>query len=93
MNIKNIADKINLFNQDKCPTCGTSFSTKKFENTRSQLVSLKDKKEEENTQLKERLKHITSDNKIVMEYINKIQAATQKIHQAINQLNSENLVI
>ena len=93
MNIKNIVDKINLFNQDKCPTCGTSFSTKKFENTRSQLVSLKDKKEEENTQLKERLKHITSDNKIVMEYINKIQAATQKIHQAINQLNSENLVI
>lgn len=93
MNIKNITDKINLFNQDKCPTCGTSFSTKKFENTRSQLVSLKEKKEEENIQLKERLKHITSDNKTVMDYINKIQAATQKIHQAINQLNSENLVI
>ena len=35
MNIKTLTDKISLFNQDKCPTCGTSFSTKKFENLRN----------------------------------------------------------
>lgn len=93
MNIKSISDKIQLFNQDKCPTCGTSFSTKKFETLRSQLNTLQKEKQDLDNELKGKLKEINDNNKIVMDYLNKISAAAQKIQQAINQLNSENLVI
>ena len=93
MNIKSIQDKIQLFNQDKCPTCGTSFSTKKFETLRSQLNTLQQEKQDLDNDLKTKLKDITDNNKTVMDYLNKISAAAQKIQQAINQLNSENLVI
>ena len=93
MNIKQINDKISLFNQDKCPTCGTSFNTKKFEQLRVQLNNLISDKKELEVQLKTKLKEITDNNKQVVDYLNKIQAAIQKIHTEINKLNSENLVI
>lgn len=93
MNIKTLTDKISLFNQDKCPTCGTSFSTKKFENLRNQLNTLLEEKQRLDNDLKAKLKEITDNNTSVMEYISKISAATQKIRQTISQLNSENLVI
>ena len=93
MNLKSITDQINLFNQDKCPTCGTSFVTKKFETLRNQLSAQQQEKQNKDGELKAKLKEITDNSKVVMDYINKISAATQKVHQAINQLNSENLVI
>lgn len=93
MNLKSITDQINLFNQDKCPTCGTSFVTKKFETLRNQLSTQQQEKQNKDGELKAKLKEITDNSKVVMDYINKISAATQKVHQAINQLNSENLVI
>ena len=93
MNLKSITDQINLFNQDKCPTCGTSFVTKKFETLRNQLSTQQQEKQNKDCELKAKLKEITDNSKVVMDYINKISAATQKVHQAINQLNSENLVI
>ena len=35
--IGNINKKINLFNQDRCPTCGTSFSSDEFKNIKEDL--------------------------------------------------------
>jgi DNA repair exonuclease SbcCD ATPase subunit len=75
MNIKSISDKIQLFNQDKCPTCGTSFSTKKFETLRSQLNALQKEKQDLDNELKGKLKEINDNNKTVMDYLNKISAA------------------
>lgn len=93
MNIRQINDKISLFNQDKCPTCGTSFSTKKFEQLRTQLNQLIEEKNKLDEELKNKLKEITDNSKGVAAYLSKIQTGIQKIHQEINKLNSENLVI
>ena len=34
INIKNINDKINLFSNEKCPTCGTLFNSNQFDDLR-----------------------------------------------------------
>ena len=93
VNIKSIQDKINLFNQDKCPTCGTLFNSQKFIELKTNLTTLMNDKIIINDTLKTNIKTLTENNDQVQDYLNKINLAVQKINTDINQLNSENLVI
>ena len=51
--IKHIKTQINLFEQDKCPTCATPFNESRFESIKEQLHSDIKKKNEEIEHLKE----------------------------------------
>ena len=93
VNIKSIQEKINLFNQEKCPTCGTSFNSDKFNEVRETLNKLMVDKNTIEQQLISQINELTENSKLVTEYLNKITAAVQKLRTDINILNSENLVI
>ena len=43
--ISHIREKINLFNQDKCPTCGTPFNSSEFEEIKEKLISAMNERE------------------------------------------------
>ncbi|WQJ51130.1 MAG: SbcC-like subunit of palindrome specific endonuclease [phage Lak_Megaphage_RVC_AP4_GC26] len=93
INIRQIQEKINLFKQEKCPTCGCSFSSEQFNELRENLNKLMQDKMNIDTQLQGQMKTLTDNSKIVSDYLNKIASAVTKINQSINALNSENLVI
>lgn len=93
VNIRSIQEKINLFKQEKCPTCGCSFSSEQFDELRNKLNKLMEDKVNINTQLNNQIKILNDNNTAISEYLNKISTAVQKIKTDINTLNSENLVI
>ena len=93
VNIKSIQEKIKLFNQEKCPTCGTSFSSQQFTELKDNLNLLKNDKLIIDENLKTQLNNLTNTNNTIQEYLNKITYAVQQIKNNINSLTSENLVI
>lgn len=93
VNIKSIQEKINLFKQEKCPTCGCSFSSEQFDELRDKLNKLIEEKNNINNQLNNQLQELTNNSNTINEYLQKINQAVQKIRSDINSLNSENLVI
>lgn len=93
VNISSIQEKINLFNQEKCPTCGTLFSSDKFNELRETLNNLLTEKNKIKSDLYAKMKELQETNTGVQEYLSKITAAVQKIKNDINSLSSENFVI
>ena len=91
--IKSIKEKINLFNQEKCPTCGTSFSTQQFTELKDNLNTLINDKLVIDETLKAQLNNLKRTNDVIQEYLNKITQGVQQIKNYINQLTSDNLVI
>lgn len=80
--IGNINKKINLFNQDKCPTCGTSFSSDEFKNIKEDLLR----------QLKERqdtLASYTQKHNELLEQFNKINYQMQEVQVNIQKINDK----
>ncbi len=91
--IKSLKEKINLFNQEKCPTCGTTFKSEQFEQLKDKLnILMKDKLVIDET-LNTQINTLTNNNKEIQEYLNKINLAVQKIQSNIQELKSDNLVI
>ena len=80
--IGNINKKINLFNQDKCPTCGTSFSSDEFKNIKEDLLR----------QLKERqdtLSSYTQKHNELLEQFNTINSQMQEVQVNIQKINDK----
>ena len=80
--IGNINKKINLFNQDKCPTCGTSFASDEFKNIKEDLLR----------QLKERqdtLSSYTQKHNELLEQLNMINAQMQEVQVNIQKINDK----
>lgn len=80
--IGNINKKINLFNQDKCPTCGTSFASDEFKNIKEDLLM----------QLKERqdtLASYTQKHNELLEQFNTINSQMQEIQVNIQKINDK----
>ena len=78
--IGNINKKINLFNQDKCPTCGTSFASDEFKNIKEDLLR----------QLKERqdtLASYTQKHNELLEQFNTINSQMQEVQVNIHKIN------
>lgn len=80
--IRQINEKINLFNADKCPTCGTSFNSSEFDHIREEL----------NKKLQDKL-NIVSTYQIKLNEINsgknEINANLSVIQNNINKLISK----
>ena len=80
--IRQINEKINLFNADKCPTCGTSFNSSEFDHIREEL----------NKKLQDKL-NIVSTYQIKLNEINRgkdeINANLSVIQNNINKLISK----
>ena len=93
VNIKSIQEKINLFNQEKCPTCGTSFSSEQFITLKDNLTTLMNDKIIIDDTLKSNISTLNTNNQQIQDYLNKIAYAVNKIKNDINVLTSENLVI
>ena len=80
--IGNINKKINLFNQDKCPTCGTSFASDEFKNIKDDLL----------IQLKERqdtLASYTQKHNELLEQFNTINSQMQEVQVNIHKINNK----
>lgn len=93
MNIKQIEEKINLFGKEKCPTCGTPFSSDRFIEIKEKLnILLENKKKykKEHTtlinDLKDKLLKIKKIN-------NKINDNIYKLNLEINKLNTDNRIL
>ena len=80
--IGNINKKINLFNQDKCPTCGTSFASDEVKNIKDDLLR----------QLKERqdtLSSYTQKHNELLEQFNTINSQMQEVQVNIQKINDK----
>ena len=85
----NVASKINLFNEDKCPTCGTPFNSEEFVELKKTLndkyIELCKQRDEYNTRLQEILKGKNELNT----YLVQLKQALDKILAKQSELAAE----
>ena len=88
-NIRHIQSKINLFNEDKCPTCGTPFNGSEFDDVRK---TLNDNLQAENSvldNLTEQLNLVNKSKTDLSNYLNTLQTNLNKIQTKQNELAIE----
>lgn len=93
MEIRQIKQKIDLFNQEKCPTCGASFQSEQYNTIREQLNNLYNEKQNIDEQFKQQLITLTQQHKDISDYLNKITQGVTKFKNDIYALNSENMLL
>lgn len=93
MSINQLQEKINLYNQEKCPTCGTSFTGANYDEIKQKLHELKAQKDEITLKLNQKLHELTNNVNQVNEYLQKITAAVQTIQADTTKLQNSNYLI
>ena len=93
MSINQLQEKINLYNQEKCPTCGTSFTGANYDEIKQKLHELKAQKDEITLKLNQKLQELTNNVNQVNEYLQKITAAVQTIQANTTKLQNSNYLI
>lgn len=88
-----INEKMDLFAQDKCPTCGSSFSAESFDMLRSKLKELKQAKEKISNDLNASITECNASNNSIQESLNKIQEAATILNNKVSELNLSNAMI
>lgn len=88
-----INEKINLFSQSKCPTCGTSFSGEAFVEIKQKLDTLLQEKQNLTEQINQKLTEANNNYTSVSNYLQQINTKTQEYKSAVNQLINRNCVI
>ena len=91
--IAQIQNKIKLFNQDKCPTCGTSFNSDNFKQLIQSLKDLEEKKNVYENELNENLKALNSDSEKIKLYLNKIAQESNLMSSEVSNLTNKNIII
>ena len=91
--INQIQQKLDLFSNEKCPTCGASFKSEQYDNIKQQLHQLYSEKQDLNNQLNQQMTEITTQYNNTNEYLQKINTGVQKIKNDIYSLNTKNAVI
>lgn len=79
-----IKEKIKLFNEDKCPTCGTPFNGEEFDYLRT---TLQQKLESYEATLQTYLDTYTSTSNIKNEYINTLNALKSNLDKIVAKQN------
>lgn len=77
-NIAQLRDKISLFMQERCPTCGTPFNTENIQNVKKKLEELLKQQET----IKEQ---VAANEKAIIDSMATYQTECSKITQAINE--------
>ena len=85
MSINQLQEKINLYNQEKCPTCGTSFTGANYDEIKQKLHELKAQKDEITLKLNQKLQELANNVNQVNEYLQKITTAVQNSNYLIQQ--------
>ena len=93
MSINQLQEKINLYNQEKCPTCGTSFTGANYDEIKQKLQELKAQKDDITLKLNQKLQELTNNVNQVNEYLQKITAAVQTIQADTTKLQNSNYLI
>lgn len=91
--IKNIQTKINLFNQDKCPTCGTSFNSDEFSSLKNELSDkIRIRKETLSSYQETKSSCDLKLNEIISK-LNEISENVKKINSKKHELENEKIKI
>lgn len=93
ISLKNISDKIDLFKQDKCPTCGTDFKSNIFNDVKQKL-------EGEKVKINSDITKVTANASKLYTFLTKLNAVNKTIEKNmkvsqnnINIAQAENSVI
>lgn len=93
MHIRTIREKINLYNQSKCPTCSSVFSGPEFDNLKKQLNDVYEQKVEKKKVLESELNELREKSQKIVEAGQKVQNGMYQIRLNINSLLNDNNLI
>ena len=93
MHIRTIREKINLYNQSKCPTCSSVFSGPEFDNLKKQLNDVYEQKVEKKKVLESELNELREKSQKIAEAGQKVQNGMYQIRLNINSLLNDNNLI
>ena len=89
-NIQVIQQKINLYSQDKCPTCGMSFSGDSIKTLKEQLDALLNQKLKITKDLEKNASDANTNYNSITEYLGKLNTAIFQLNTDIQQLTAQN---
>jgi DNA repair exonuclease SbcCD ATPase subunit len=87
--IGNINKKINLFNQDKCPTCGTSFASDEFKNIKEDLLKQLNERQDTLASYTQKHNELLEQFNTINSQMQEVQVNIQKINDKKNELTKE----
>ena len=87
--IDNINKKISLFNQDKCPTCGTSFDSDEFKNIKDDLTRQLNERQETRESYNKKHNELIEQLNVINSQMQEIQSNIQKINAKKNEMTTE----
>lgn len=87
--IDNINRKITLFNQDKCPTCGTSFDSDEFKNIKDDLTRQLNERQETRESYNKKHNELIGQLNVINSQMQEIQSNIQKITAKKNEMTTE----
>lgn len=93
MHIRTICEKINLYNQSRCPTCSSVFSGPEFDNLKKQLNDVYEQKVEKKKVLESELNELREKSQKIAEAGQKVQNGMYQIRLNINSLLNDNNLI
>ena len=84
-----VQQKINLFNQDKCPTCGTLFNSEEFVDLRESLLAQKSEIEDTLETYRKNESELNTSLQTLQTNMTEVQMNMGKITAKKNELNTE----
>lgn len=87
--IDNINKKISLFNQDKCPTCGTSFDSDEFKSIKYDLTRQLNERQETRESYNKKHNELIEQLNVINSQMQEIQSNIQKINAKKNEMTTE----
>lgn len=84
-----VQQKINLFNQDKCPTCGTLFNSDEFVELRESLLAQKSEIEDTLETYRKNESELNASLQTLQTSMTEVQTNMGKITAKKNELNTE----
>ena len=87
--IDNINKKISLFNQDKCPTCGTSFDSDEFKSIKDDLTRQLNERQETRESYNKKHNELIEQLNVINSQMQDIQSNIQKINTKKNEMTTE----
>lgn len=87
--IDNINKKISLFNQDKCPTCGTSFDSDEFKSIKDDLTRQLNERQETRESYNKKHNDLIEQLNVINSQMQEIQSNIQKINAKKNEMTTE----
>ena len=86
--LNNVKSQINLFNQDRCPTCGASFSSTDFDDVKKNLQSQYTEIEQRIESYKSKLVEVQTASNDIGTELSDVQLNINKINSKYSELNT-----